>query len=64
MTPKIILLRDQSRHTENIFVLLMLAMPHTPRLRINRPSTRRLARAGNLCLFTAANVDFIDIFLI
>ena len=35
-----------------------------PRPRINRPRTRRLARVGNLCLFTAANVDFIDIFLI
>jgi len=35
-----------------------------PRPRINRPSTRQLARAGNLCLFTAANEDFIDIFLI
>ena len=35
-----------------------------PRPRINRPCTPRLARAGNLFLFTAANVDFIDIFLI
>ena len=35
-----------------------------PRPRINRPRTRWLAHAGNLCLFTAANEDFIDIFLI
>ena len=39
-------------------------MVSNPRPRINRQSTRRLARAGNLCLFTAAYVDFIDIFLI
>ena len=35
-----------------------------PRPRINRPRTCRPASAGNLGLFTAANEDLIDIFLI
>ena len=52
-----------------ILLLIFSRAPHGyqlkyPRPRINRPRTHRLACEGNLCLFTAANVDFIDIFLI
>ena len=45
-------------------LVFITAMGSKPRPRINRPRTHQRAHAGNLCLFTAANEDFIDIFLI